>query len=160
MHCRDLKSVRACLTYFKRLFAGEVLDFERLVFIDPGAMVLMHHFARLNKRASSIILPKRPLLQKLMNESLQLPRGGRLRLRSPNSFPLRYVETESAMIEGLSAWRDMLMQSGACDEPMARDYSATMTEVLQNSFTHGKTRGHCIVAGQTFPKKKHSTLVA
>lgn len=155
--CRSPSTFRSCLTYFKNLQTDGILDFSKLHFVDPGALVLLHHVARAHKKYQIVVVPpEREETRSYMMDHLG-PRG---KLRNPNKYPLRYVAREQDLALELGKWREMLQASQALDEERAREFSSTMSEVLMNSFVHGQTKEPCIVAGQTFPKMGHSALAA
>lgn len=158
LHCRDLASVRTCLTYFRKVLSGASLDLRKVGFIDPGAIVLMHHHARLTRgRSIQLSLPQRKGPRDFFFGQVQS--SITFRPGSANSYPLRFVRRESDLVPELAKWRQMLQASQALDEERAREFSSTIAEVLTNSFAHGLSKDPCIVAGQTFPKKQHSVLV-
>jgi len=137
------------------------LDLRKLQFIDPAALVLLHHYAVAKHEPVNILLPDRPEARAYIEDHLQwrMLLGG-YALKNPNAFPLRYVAREEDLTAELGKWREMLEQTTLLGEERARGFSSTMSEVLTNSFTHGQTPTACIVAGQTFPKKGHSHLAA
>jgi hypothetical protein len=157
--CRDPKSIRSCLTYFSNIFGGEVLDLRKLQFIDPAAMVLLHHHAARFDKNVSLYLPDRTEPRAYIQDHLSWRLMG-YALKNPNAFPLRYVARELDLAKELGKWREMLVETTHLGEETARGFSSTMSEVLTNSFTHGRTAGPCIVAGQTFKKKGRSHLAA
>lgn len=164
LRVRDLSSLRACLTYFARINAGEMLDFRNLGFIDPGAVVLLRHFVRNTKAGQIRIIPPTSRLPRLylLDQAKAAREEGQalFKAKAPNSFPLRFVTSEEAMIGELAKWREMLQKTAAIEEEEARRYAQHLTEVLTNSFSHGKTSKPCIVAGQTFGGRKHTVLSA
>jgi hypothetical protein len=160
--CRDMQSIRSCLTYFSKIMGGGTLDFTKLTFIDAGAMVLLHQVVRARSPSAAnvfIDLPKLDVPRGIVEDNLAR-QSGNIKMRNPNSFPLRYIPTEDRLVPELRKWREMLQNSTALGDERARRFSSNMSEVLMNSFTHAKTRKPCIVAGQTFRKKKHTLLAA
>lgn len=162
LRCRDAQSIRHCLAFLSRLSdqPGQMvtLDCRHLTFIDPAPMVLLHFFAAQRSGPVVVALPENKVTRGVIQENL----NNRGRLQRPNHFPLRYIPREEDLSEELGAWREMLVDSGSLREEDARGFSSTLSEVLTNSFAHGKASGKaaCIVAGQTFPKKGHTILAA
>jgi hypothetical protein len=109
-------------------------------------------------------LPRRPVTREYIEDQLRRQELGAEQysysLQQPNQYPVRYVDSERSLKRELSEWRRMLSESEAVQEEEARRYSARMTEVLTNSFTHGRTEYPCVLGGQTFQKAGHSALVA
>lgn len=160
--CRDLKTFRACLTYFGRLYHDDpcLFDFTKVAFVDPTALVLLHHTLNKAGKAVSLHLPTNKLALEYFSDNLKISALAASTKR-PNRYPLRYVTSEPGMTKELGKWREMLQTSGALGEEKARLFSANMSEVLVNSFAHGGASPNtCIVAGQTFPKSAHSVLAA
>jgi hypothetical protein len=158
LRCRNLRSIRACLTYLGKVLAGSILDFTQLQFIDPAAIVLLHHMARRYSKPVFIRLPTQNKTKNYLEDHLQLTNKGAFALKNPKAFPLRNIAKQQDLSRELGKWREMLIRTGALGEELARSFSSTMSEVLMNSFTHGRTNAPCVVAGQTF--SGHSILAA
>lgn len=158
--CRSAKTLKACLTFFNHARHGATLDFSKVGFVDPPALVLLHHLAG-EQGGIPVHLPNNVTARKYFMDNLTMSASSQGTPKVPNKYPLRYVNSETEMVRELGQWRDMLVESDKVSEETARAYSSTMSEVLVNSFSHGgASKGEVIVAGQTFGKRKHSVLAA
>lgn len=163
LRIRDLTSVRQCLTVFNKAVADTFLDASALRFIDPAAMVLLHQLAGRHPDGEPVVvlMPE----QKGARDYFELHMGktndaGELKYKSHTGYPLRYIKTESRVLDELRAWRGQIQKLGALSEERARRLGRTLSEVLSNSFAHGAKEGSCIVAGQTFSKKQHTMIAS
>jgi hypothetical protein len=169
MACRDLRSLRMCLTYF-RVLKGQaggatcVLDFEKVTWVDPGAIALLHHLMRVYKTPDvRILLPTKATAREYVLKHLKVRSPDNTRYtvdKKPIDYPLRYVPSARELGSNLGEWAKMLEQWEGVPEEDARGFSATMSEVLMNSFQHGAISDPAIIAGQTFVRTGHSLLVA
>lgn len=160
LSCRDPRSLRGCLTYFAKLKSGVTLDLTHVQFVDVAAMVLLHRLAREVGGGVGVFLPKKKGTREFISAQISRESSQLYSLKMPNRLPVRYVTSETGMVDEVVKWRKMLSRSTPLDDETLRGFSRTMTEVLQNSFSHGRTAGPCVLGGQTFPKQGHSILAA
>jgi hypothetical protein len=136
------------------------LDCTGATFVDPGFIALFHHLWTAKPQALTIKLPSHPAACTYMLKHLEHQNKAGLALRLPTDFPLRRVGKEELVVSEIGAWRKMLVDCGV-PEQEARSFGSIMSEVLTNSFQHGGPLAQPpIIAGQTFSKQAHSTLVA
>lgn len=159
LRCRDPRSLRASLTILSSLEQDEILDMRSVTWIDVGVLVLLHRKAQ-DLGSVKVYKPRRDVTREYIEDQIRSRGQFLYSLEQPNRFPVRYVPSPRSLKAELRAWRQMLEESEAVTEEEARMYAGRMTEVLTNSFTHGRTRHPCVLGGQTFPKTGHSSLVA
>lgn len=150
LRCRDLPSLRACLTIFRAVDDGDVLDWRQATWIDLAALAILHYKAQhMRPSVVQIMLPNLRGPRDYMLDQLRSAQEGQNKysLRQPNRLPVRYVRRERDMGRELDKWRKMLMESEAVSEEVSREFASTMAEVLTNSFTHGETSRPCILGG-------------
>lgn len=162
LRARDIASVRGSLTVGQRTMLSGGIDLRKVMFMDPAALVLLYHFA--NRPGVHKVVDVVPPLHEPAKVYFDLHYShavskNPLKPKSLRSYPLRFIASENNVGNELATWRTQIMKTGALGEETARNLSRTLSEVLTNSFSHGRTRD-AIIAGQTFQQKRHTVIAA
>lgn len=137
------------------------LDLRGSTFVSVSAMLVLHHLTQGSDKAVVGFLPPQnekareyvKAFAKGAGRGLELNRLKRFR------FPLRYVDDADETNAHIREWGQVLRRTASLDEETTRGFESTMSEVLANSFTHGKCQV-ALLGGQVHPQTKHSVLAA